>query len=222
MKPITLYWRNVVPNPSKVLIILEELGLPYHTSWVELEGLKQEPYESINPNGRVPAIHDPNTDVTLWESAAIVDYLIEVYDKDHKLTYTSVPEKFYLQQWSYFQASGQGPYFGQAAWFNLFHPEKVESAQARYAKELKRVVGVLDRSLKGKKWLVGDKCTFADLAFVMWNSQIAYVMKDRPEGWDIADYPNFKNWHEAMLAKDSVKKVMSVLMDKELKSEGNV
>lgn len=64
------------------------------------------------------AIIDPkNNNITLWESGAIVLYLIATYDKSSALTYTSSPEKFHLQQWSYFQASGQGPYFGQAAWY---------------------------------------------------------------------------------------------------------
>lgn len=45
---------DIVPNPAKVLIILEELGLPYQSSWVEIEDLKKDPFESINPNGRVP------------------------------------------------------------------------------------------------------------------------------------------------------------------------
>lgn len=223
MKPIKLYWRNFVPNPSKVLVILEELGLPYETSWVELEDLKKEPFESVNPNGRVPAIIDPNEDITLFESGAIVAYLIEKYDTEKKLTYESSPEKYQLLQWSYYQASGQGPYFGQAAWFILFHPEKLPSAQSRYSNEIHRVVGVLDRVLAGRDWLVGQKCTYADLAFVMWNIQIDYVLKDRPEGaerWDIAKYPNFKRWQEGMLGRESLKKVLSVLADKEVKSEG--
>ena len=64
------------------------------------------------------AIIDPNNDdITLFESGAIVSYLIATYDKSSALTYTSSPERFQLQQWSYFQASGQGPYFGQAAWY---------------------------------------------------------------------------------------------------------
>lgn len=61
-----------VPNPSKVLIVLEELNLPFESSWVELDALKQKPYTGVNPNGRVPAIEDPNQGVTLWESGAIV------------------------------------------------------------------------------------------------------------------------------------------------------
>ena len=64
----------------------------------------------------LPAIIDPNNDITLFKSGAIVSYLIATYDKSSTLTYTSFPEIFRLQQWAFFQASGQGPYFGQAAW----------------------------------------------------------------------------------------------------------
>ena len=105
-----------------MLIILEELGLPYQSSWVELDELKEPAYEAVNPNGRLPAIYDPNTDITLWETGAITFYLVETYDKAHKISYNSIPEKFLLQQWSYFQASGQGPYFGQAAWYQPISP----------------------------------------------------------------------------------------------------
>ena len=104
--------------------------------------------------------------------------------------------------------------------FALFHPEKLESAQTPYANELKRIVGILDRVLKGKEWLVGDKCTYADLAFVMWNTQIDDIMKDYD--WNIAEYPNLKRWQEAMLARESLKKVLSVLMDKEVQRPGSV
>ena len=77
---------------------------------------------------------------------------------------------------------------------------------------------MLDRALQGKDWLVGDKCTYADLAFVMWNAQIEFIMQG--QGWNVADYPNFRRWQEAMLARDSLKKAMSVIMDKEVKNAG--
>lgn len=79
---------------------------------------------------------------------------------------------------------------------------------------------MLDTHLKGRSWLVGDKCTYADLAFVMWNLQIAYVMKDAKEPWDVAKYPHFQRWMEAMQARPSLKHVMGVMMDTEVKSEG--
>lgn len=227
--------------------------------------MKVEPFTSVNPNGRLPgkqktqthrlpspvlfsdlrleAIHDPNTGITLFESGAIVAYLISTYDKNGSLTYTSSPENFQLQQWAFFQVSGQGPYFGQAAWyvlrlidteliallttrsttrFNLFHPEPLPSARDRYNNEIERVVSVLDSHLKGRSWLVGDKCTYADLAFVMWNLQIPYIMKDAQDPWDIEKYPHYKRWMEAMQARDSLKHVLSVMMDEEVKSEGRV
>jgi glutathione S-transferase len=121
--------------------------------------LKKPPFEKINPNGRVPAIVDPNTGISLWESGAIIDYLIETYDKTNSLTYTNSPEKYQVKQWLHFQMSGQGPYFGQAAWFVKFHPEQVASAQDRYKDQIKRVLQVLDKHLSatGKEYLVGDK-----------------------------------------------------------------
>ncbi|KXL44274.1 hypothetical protein M433DRAFT_46574, partial [Acidomyces richmondensis BFW] len=104
------------PNPPKVAIVLEKLGLPYKCEYMERNDLTKEPFLSINPNGRIPAIVDPNTGVTIWESGAIIDYLIEQYDKDSKLYYAS-DKNWQSASWKYFQVSGQGPYFGQVAWF---------------------------------------------------------------------------------------------------------
>lgn len=95
-------------------IILEELHVPYTMKLLETSELKSPNFEAINPNGKVPAIVDPNTQVTLWESGAIIQYLLENYDKDCSISFKSVPEKYQVDQWLFFQASGQGPYFGQA------------------------------------------------------------------------------------------------------------
>ena len=71
---------------------------------MQFPDLKKEPFESLNPNGRVPAIEDPNTGINLWESGAIVQYLVETYDKEHKLSYgDKSPEKFQLNQWLQYQ-----------------------------------------------------------------------------------------------------------------------
>ena len=66
-KPIHLYSHATGPNPWKVVIFFEELGIPYETEYVDFANIKSEPFISVNPNGRVPAIKDPNTDITLWE-----------------------------------------------------------------------------------------------------------------------------------------------------------
>ena len=73
-KPITLYSHASGPNPWKVAILLEELGLPYETVYLQFSDLKKEPFESKNPNGRVPAIEDPNTGVTMFEVMSITSH----------------------------------------------------------------------------------------------------------------------------------------------------
>ena len=101
------------------MIILEELKLPYELEDVDFAVIKQEPFISVNPNGRVPAIEDPNTGITLWESGSIIEYLLDQYDKDHKLHSAEGPGKYQEATWKHFQMSGQGPYYGQLAWFRM-------------------------------------------------------------------------------------------------------
>ncbi|CAG9997500.1 unnamed protein product [Clonostachys byssicola] len=206
IKPITIWAHGVGPNPIKVLIILEELGIPYEK--IEVENPKAEEYTKINPNGRVPTIFDPNTDLTLWESGAIIEYLVETYDKEGKLTVKDAKDKWHLKQYLHFQMSGQGPYFGQAVWFHRFHPEDVPSAKTRYEEQVTRVLGVLDNILKDKEYLVANKLTYADLAFVPWSSIVTAPQVVGPnfrEKYEVdKKYPNFLAWHERVSSRPSV------------------
>jgi glutathione S-transferase len=161
----------------------------------------------------VPAITDPNTNLTIWESGAIAQYLIETYDKTERISYHSSPEKYLCIQWLHFQASGQGPYFGQAAWFQLYHAEKLPSAIERYVREIERVIGVLDAHLRaqGTEYLVGDKCTYADMAFVTWGSLVPFLTKDGETGAPLdveARFPSYDAWMKRVCARESVKKAM--------------
>jgi len=210
LKPLVLYGHGPTPNPVKVAIILEELGLPFTVKGVAIADLKKEPFTLVNPNGRCPALEDPNTGITLWESGAIIEYLVETYDQDKKFQYTTPQEKWITKTWLHFQTSGQGPYFGQLAWFTFFHHEKLPSAIERYEKEVKRVSSVIDSHLKssGKKYLVGDKPTYADLAFIPYYRIIfTALMAD----WDHAtEYPAFSEWAKSLLARESVTKVTAM------------
>lgn len=127
------------------------------------------------------------------ESNAIIAYLVDKYDPAHTISVADGGNEKHIQlQWLYFQASGQGyvlvfglqpesgdgglrnspestcdrPYFGQAGWFILFHPEPVPSAIERYRKEILRVWGVLESVLATQEWLVDGRCTVADLSFI--------------------------------------------------------
>lgn len=203
LKPITLYGHGPGPNPWKVVVVLEQLGIPYENKAIAFPDMKKEPFESINPNGRVPAIEDPNTGITLWESGAILEYLVETYDKEHTISFDAGSKDYFLaKQWLHFQVSGQGPYFGQAVWFTRFHPEQIESAKERYYNEIRRVSSVLDRVLKDKEYLVGDKWSFADLAFIPWFLVPEFL------GISLSAYPNLEAWLNRQKAKPSVAKML--------------
>ncbi|KAF2103055.1 glutathione S-transferase [Rhizodiscina lignyota] len=205
-KTITLYGHGPTANPVKVAIILEELGLPYEVK--APADIKAEPFISLNPNGRLPAIEDPNTGFNLFESGAIIEYLIRKYDTDAKLQYTTEPENFLTQSWLHFQMSGQGPYFGQLAWFKVFHKEQLPSAIERYGNEVKRVTGVIDAHLKKQKtkYLIGDKLTYADLAFVPWFNALGFIL---PEFDWKKETPEFAAWFEGLLSRQSVQTVLA-------------
>lgn len=212
LKPLVLYGEHLgPPNPLKVMIILKELGLPFETKDVPFSEVKNPEYIAMNPNGRIPILYDPNTDFTIWESGAIIQYIVAEYDTSHKLSFpVGTKESHLLNQWLHFQMSGQGPYYGQAFWFSNYHPEKIPSAVERYKKELRRVTGALNIALEGKQYLVGDKLTYADLAFVPWQNAIAKI---DPEFDAQKEAPNTVAWMERMKARPAVAELLVKLQE---------
>jgi glutathione S-transferase len=103
LKPIKI-WGNRGPNPPKVLMLCEELSIPYEALPTTFADLKTPEFLAVNPNGRMPAIHDPNTNLTIWESGAILEYLIEKYDKKQKMSFAPGSNESYLaKQWLFLQ-----------------------------------------------------------------------------------------------------------------------
>ncbi|KAI1389881.1 glutathione transferase [Hypoxylon trugodes] len=223
MQPIKIYNgpHGQGPNPWKPIILLEELGLPYEIVWIPYAEIKSEPYTSLNPNGRLPAMIDPNRNVTLFESGAIINYIIDTYDKKLKLTYGDdrFEEKWLLQSWLMFQMSAQGPMFGQKTWFTHIHIEQnLQTAIDRYGNEAKRIISVVDSSLRKQRqklglaadepvWLVGDKCTYADLAFVSWNTFLGTMFPSG--GLDLEkEFPEYYRWFMNTANRPATKKVL--------------
>jgi glutathione S-transferase len=105
---------------------------------------------------------------------------------------------------------GQGPYYGQATWFARFHPEKLPSATARYLDEIVRVMGVIELGLErsGSGWLVGAKCTYADLSFRTWAAVGEGLLREvgRFDGIE-QKYPLYTGWLKAMDKFEGVKKI---------------
>lgn len=218
IKPIRV-WGKGGPNPPKVAMILDELDVPHEFEPIKITEVKTPEYLAINPNGRLPTIHDPNTDLTLWESGAILLYIIENYDKDHKLSFPPGSHEAQLaRQWLFFQTTGQGPYYGQAYWFSRQHEETIPSAVDRYIREINRVTGVLETHLGKQKelhgssgdgpWLVGNKLSYADFAFVPWQGVAVRLFAGESGEYKEADYPLVTEWLAKLNARESVKKAM--------------
>jgi glutathione S-transferase len=88
----------------------------------------------------------------------------------------------------------------------MLHPEKVQSAIDRYIKEINRVSSVLDTYLKGRQYLVGDKCTYTDIAFISWQVTATEVF---PDVLNLAkDFPDLQAWMDRLLARPAVDEVM--------------
>jgi glutathione S-transferase len=151
--------------------------------------------------------HSEHTD-TIEQSGAIIDYVIDKYDPDAILHYTSEPEKYQQRSWEHFQMSGQGPYLGQRMWFDRYHAEFYPSAVERYTNEAKRVVGVIDAHLKkkGTDFLVGDKPCFADFMLVPWFSSLTAAVIP---GLDTSGWPYYSAWLARLYASEGTAKALA-------------
>jgi GST-like protein len=157
------------PNGWKASIALEELGLPYETHRIDLQGgeQKQPAFLAINPNGRIPAIVDRDEgDFAVFESGAILVYLAE---KVGALLPTDVKGRSRVMQWLMFQMGGVGPMMGQANVFFRYATERIPYAIDRYQRETRRLFEVLDGHLAHHEFLAGDY-SIADIANWSWVS----------------------------------------------------
>jgi GST-like protein len=161
------------PNGVKVSIALEETGVPYEPHLVSFETHDQRSPEflSLNPNAKIPAIIDPNgpegRPLALFESGAILIYLA---DKTGRLMPTSAAARYETLQWLMFQMAFVGPMFGQVGFFVKFAGKDFEDKRPRdrYVNEAKRLLGVLEQRLEGRRWIMGDEYTIADIATFPW------------------------------------------------------
>lgn len=160
------------PNGQKVGVALEEMGLSYEPHLVNiLNGDQHDPeFAAISPNEKIPAIIDPNGPegkrVALSESAAILIYLA---DKSGQLLPQNYLSRMEHLQWLFFQMGHVGPFFGQFGHFYKFMKDKLKDdyPEQRYTKETKRLLGVLDRRLQGRKYIMDDY-SIVDISLVPW------------------------------------------------------
>ncbi len=196
------------PNGVKVAIMLEEIGLSYEPHLVDFETNDQTSPEflSLNPNNKIPAIIDPNgpdgKPLALFESGAILLYLAE---KSGRLLPADAARRYETIQWLMFQMGGIGPMFGQLGFFVKFAGKDYEDKRPRqrYRDETKRLLRVLDERLAGRRWVMGDDYTIADIAIFPWvNGLVSFY--GAGELVDFSEMRNVKRVLEAFLARPAV------------------
>ena len=205
MRPIELwYWPT--PNGWKISTALEEMGLPYELKPVNIgRGEQFEPaFQKISPNGRMPAIVDPDgpggAPLSIFESGAILQYLGaksgRFYPQDPR-------GKAEVDQWLFWQVGGLGPMAGQAHHFRQYAAALTADQRhlaygvRRYTNEVHRLYGVLDDRLADREFVAGDY-SIADMAIWPW------VVPYARQGQDLADFPNLKRWFDAVGARPAV------------------
>jgi GST-like protein len=202
------------PNGVKAAIMLEEIGLPYEVHRVAFDKNEQLSPEflSLNPNNKIPAILDPDgpggRPLPLWESGAILIYLAE---KTGKLLPADPGLRYQTIQWLMFQMGGLGPMFGQVGFFHKFAGKDYEDKRPRdrYAAESKRLLGVLDKHLEGRSWIMGEEYTIADIATFPWvNNLIGFYGAAELVGF--GDFPNVARVLKTFVARPAVARGLQI------------
>jgi GST-like protein len=202
------------PNGVKVSICLEETGLAYEPHLVSFTTNDQMSPEflSLNPNNKIPAILDPNgpggKPLALFESGAILIYLAA---KTGQLLPHDLAARYETLQWLMFQMGGIGPMFGQLGFFHKFAGKDYEDKRPRdrYVAESRRLLGVLDKHLKGRAWIMGDEYTIADIATFPWvGNLIGFYEAGELVG--INDFPEVLRVLQAFRARPAVVRGMDI------------
>jgi GSH-dependent disulfide-bond oxidoreductase len=203
--PIDLhYWPT--PNGWKVSIALEEMGLPYRVRLVNIGAGEQKRPEflAISPNGRMPAITDPEgpdgASISIFESGAILQYVAR---KTGRFCGATERDRIDVDQWLMWQMGGLGPMAGQAHHFlhyapGMTPPQDIPYAKDRYRDEVARLYGVLDRQLATHEYVAGGDYSIADMAIFPW----ARLWQRQEQ--QIEAFPNMRRWLETLEARPAV------------------
>jgi len=201
------------PNGVKVSIMLEETALPYEPHLVDImqnESWTSE-FLSLNPNGKIPAIIDPDgpggQPLGLFESGAILIYLAE---KTGQFLSDDPARRHQTIQWLMWQMGGVGPMFGQLGFFHRFAGREYEDKRPRdrYVAESKKLLGVLETRLQGRDWIM-DEYSIADIATLGWVRNLITFYEAR----EIVDYDRLTNvpaWLDRGLARPAVQRGITI------------
>ena len=191
---IELFTANT-PNGKKISIMLEEIKYDYKVTLIDISKDEQfkTKFKKISPFSKIPVIKDHKSNLSLFESGAILIYLGEksekFYDQDNKTT---------INQWLMAQMSYIGPMLGQHHQFHHYNPGKSQFGEERYFKVCTRIYKELDKRLASVDYLAGNFYSIADIATFPWIA--------RHDWHDIGlkNYKNLSRWYELISEREAV------------------
>ena len=209
------FFYSAAPNPMKVALLLEELGLPYEAIPVDTRKGEQftPDFLKVNPNAKVPAIVDGG--VTVFDSNAILLYLADREKKFVPLDANGAARGEALS-WLMFVATGIGPFSGQSVHFRHAAPKPQDYALNRYDFEAHRHWKLVDDHLAKSKYMVGNEYSIVDMAFWGWAGNLNYVL-----GQDDAytRYPNIKRLLDEINARPAAPRATALKTAHKFKTE---
>jgi len=206
------YWPT--PNGWKVSIALEELELPYQTIPVNIGNGDQfnDSFLDISPNAKMPAIVDHDVagePISVFESGAILYYLAE---KTGKLMPANSQKE--MLEWLFWQTANQGPMAGQLSHFINYAPDGQDYGKKRYAGEYDRNLGVLERRLDDREYILGEY-SIADIISFPW------VLIAKPLGASLDKFPNVQAWRGRVKERPAVRRGVDVMKDRQNRGQHN-
>ncbi|EED11453.1 glutathione-S-transferase theta, GST, putative [Talaromyces stipitatus ATCC 10500] len=206
---IDFYTKSGSTNGAKIAIILNELSLTYRLHKVDKAPKDTEAYRAISPNSHFPVVVDIHPDgfkVSLDQTGAIAQYLINEYDQDHTISFPKrSPEEIEATNWFFFGASRVAPSHDEAVHYKKEAPETIPYSIDRFQNKTLGLFFALEQRLeKTGDYLVGHKFSIADIA------QIPFVVAAEEAGINIERFPYLTSWYEKVLSRQGVKKGLSV------------
>ena len=210
------FYYNTAPNPMKVALLLEELGLPYEACAVDTRmGQQHEAhFTQVNPNAKVPAIEDNG--VTVFDSNAILLYLGDRENKFVPAT-NDAPGRAALLSWMMFIASGVGPFSGQSVHFRHVAPEPKAYPLNRYDFEAHRHWKVLEAHLAKNRYMLGEHYSVVDMAFWGWARVLPFVLGTGDATW--ANFPQVKRLLDEISARPAAARAEAMKTKHAFKAE---
>ena len=204
------FYYHTTPNPFKVALMLEELGLDYETIPVDTRrGEQHAPdFLALNPNGKLPVIDDDGT--VVFDSNAILMYLARKHGR-----FLPAGDEGAFLSWYFFVATGLSPFSGQAVHFTRAHTDSAYATN-RYVREIARHYRVLDDRLGASDWIGGSDYTIADIAAWGWVAMAGFVMEAQG-GLD--PYPHVAAWFEKVNARPAAGRAMALRTQFDFKQE---